>query len=487
MPPTFRSRTISGVSWSLTSQLVRQALTVIVGIVLARLLSPQEFGLVAMVMVIGNFALLIAELGLGAGLVQRREVNEAHFSSVFWLNLLVGLALTGLFAAGAPLVAAFYGEPRLEPLTLALSFLFLLRALTVVPQARLARALDFRGLAIADIAAALIAGGLAIGLALTDHGVWSLVTRLLTAAGASAVLIFILARWRPRPAVSGAALKQLLGFGGSLFASESLGYWSRNLDNLLIGRVLGTAPLGLYSRAYELMLYPLQNVSQAIGRVMFPALSQIQDQPERVKRVHLRVTRVVALLTFPMCLGLLVVAEPFVLALFGEQWRGMIPVLQILCAIGAPQSILTLNGNLYLSQGRADLQLKVGLWLKGLLVVGIVIGVLTGEILGVAACYAGASLLCAYPSFYFAGRLVGLSFLEMLQNLGGVFLCAALMAGAAFAAGRLLLADFAPLTRLLAQIAIGAALYPALILLLRVEAFVDFKTLLLQRLRGRDQ
>jgi len=485
-PTNLRSKTLSGIVWNIVSQFGQQGLMFVIMVVLARLLSPHEFGLVAMVTVITSFANLFAEMGFSAALIQKQDIQPIHLSSVFWLNVIAGGALTLLFILGAPLLAAFYNEPALIPLTIASAVNFSIASLGIVQMTLKTKAMDFQTLSLVEITATGVAGGVAIGLAYGGFGVWSLVGQSLVLSGVTVILLWLLSDWRPRFQLHWGYIKELLGFSVSLFGTNILNYWARNIDYLLIGRFLGTDPLGIYYRAYDIMLVPLTSVSRVLSRVMFPSLALVQSDPQRVRNMFLRLTRTVALASFPMMFGLLVTVEPFVLTLFGDQWREMIPLLRVFALIGLLQSIITLNGNLYLSQGRADLQFKVSLAVKAVAITGIIIGLRWG-IVGVAVGYAVASVLCAYPSFFFAGKLVGLTFRQLLENLASVFVCAAGMAGLVWGLASFIPANWPVWLSLIVQVAVGGGLYLGLIHGLRVKAYQEARALLIeqwQRLRG---
>jgi len=476
----FRERTLSALEWSVGGQVGRQAASFVIGIVLARLLSPEEFGLVAMVTVLTGFAAVLADFGFGAALVQKDDPEERHFSSVFWVNLGAGLLLTLAFAAAAPLVAAFYQTPELVGITAALSLTFVLSSVNVVQRTRLSKALDFQRLSVVELSALVISGGVAIVLAVTGFGVWALVTHAVGRTAVEAFLLWFVNDWRPRRILDRAALRELIGFSGSLMGTQALNYWARNLDDLLVGRAFGEQALGAYNKAYAVMLFPLENISRVIGRVMFPALSLVREDRALVASVFLRSTRAISLLTFPMMLGLFVTAEPFVIGLLGPQWRDMIPILQVLCFVGLVQSVTTLTGSLYLSQGRADLQLRIGVVLKLVTLAGILVGLRWGPV-GVAIGYGVATAINSYPAFRFAGALVGLRFVDLVRALLATLGCAIAMAAGVWAIERLTPVEWSALARLGTNVAAGVAIYAALVLLLRPVALRDVDELIRER------
>ncbi len=473
--------TIRGIAWNVVSRTGRITIRFGIGIILARLLSPREFGLVAMVTVITNFANIFAELGFSAALIQKKDINPEHLSSVFWLNLGAGFFLMMLFMAGSPLVAIFYEEPVLIPLTMLISTNFLISALNIVQNTLLTKSLDFRTLSIVEISAVGISGTVAVIMAYTGFGVWSLAVQSVILSSVTAILLWKFSNWYPSFTFKWHAVQDLLGFSMNLFGTQLLNYWVRNIDYVLIGKFLGTNPLGVYNRAYDLMLFPLNNVSRVLSRVMFPSFSIIQEDKKRVKNIFLKVTRTIALVTFPLMLGLFVTVDVFVITLYGTKWVEMIPILRILCLVGLMQSIGTLNGNLYLSQGRADLQFRVSLVVKIIGITGIVIGLKWG-IIGVAIGYAITSVINAYPAFYFAGRLVNLTYWELLKNLAGIFICALFMAILVAGLGLMLPSTFPHWAMLLVQACCGIIIYVFLIHIFKLQAYHEIYHLIRQQL-----
>ena len=478
----FRQKTLTGITWSIVSQVGRQGFTFVIGVVLARLLSPREFGLIAMVTVITGFAGIFAEFGFSAALIQKQEVQPEHLSSVFWLNLASGLLLMVILMSSSLLIAGFYNEPLLVPLTVLISTNFFFQSASIIQRMLMRKTLNFRTLSMVDVAMIAVSGGVAIVMAYAGFGVWSLAVRSVVGSAVAMALLWRLSDWRPGFTFQWQAVKELLGFSLNLLGTRTLGYWARNIDNLLIGRFLGSNPLGVYSRAYSVLLFPLTNVSLVLSRVMFPSYSIIQEDKRRVKNMHLKITRAIALITFPLAFGLLVTVEPFVISVFGLHWAEMIPILRVFCIVGLIQSVVSLNGSLYLSQGRSNLQLGVAFPLRANSLLGIVIGLRWGGI-GVAIGYATAALINFCPSIYFGGKLIGLTFTEFLRNLSEVFLCGAAMAAAVWGLGLWLPADWPHWGYLATQVLFGAVVYFLLIYVFKVQAYLDLQTLAMEQWR----
>jgi PST family polysaccharide transporter len=382
---------------------------------------------------------------------------------------------------GAPLVGQFYDEPVLVPLTKVIAVTFLIGSAGIVPRARFTRAVDFRTIAIVETSAAGIGGLSAIGLALWDFGVWALAGKEIIRATVTTILFWAFASWRPSFTIRWAAIRELSSFSLNLIGDRTLNYWSRQVDDLLIGRYIGSNALGSYRMAYDIMLFPLRNVSRVISRVMFPSLSSIQDRPAKVKSVFLKVLRTIALITFPLMLGLIATTRPFVLAVFGPSWSSMIPILRILATVGLIQSLGTFNGNLFMSQGRTDLQFKLGIFVKSFRVLAIVVGLWWG-VLGVTLGYALAAWVTAYPMFSYAGGLVDLSVREIVATLSAVFGVAAAMSVLVFGLGLLLPADWSSWMHLACQVPAGIAFYTTTVVLLDLPAYRELQALLASQL-----
>lgn len=478
MIDNFRNRTISGLRWSGISQVGRQLLNFFTSVILARLLSPQEFGLLGMIIVFTGFAQVFSELGLGAALIHKQDLNQSHLNSVFLINLVTGVFLSGIIIACAPFIASFYNEPKLKLLTMVVAINFIIGSFKVVQQSLFQKKLDFRILALIDIIATFIAGFTAIIMALMGCGVWSLVIQSLFLMLISVVMLWRFSSWRPNFSFKVKALKDLLGFSSNLLGFNILNYWVRNLDNLLVGKFIGASSLGIYVRAYSLMLLPISQVTSIISQVMWPALSIIQKNIYRVKDIYLRSTRVIALVTFPMMAALFVVADSFILGIFGIKWKELIPIFRILCIEGFGQGVGTTVGWIYNSQGRTDIQFKWGIFSGIIRFIAFFIGLRWG-VMGVAAAYViSGYFILWYPAWAIPGRLINLRFVEMLRNLAGCFFCAVTMA--IFIWGlKLGLPCFLPhLLQLGIQLPAGFIVYLTLIRIFKLKAYFEVKQIL---------
>ena len=479
---SLRQKTIMGIGWTTVAQIGKQVLQFIISTILARLLTPQDFGLVGIIVVFTGFAKLFGELGFSAALIQRENLEERHYSSIFWLNLMAGLILTGLIMYIAPFVATFYNEPRLAPLAMLIAVNLLINSLNMVQNAILNRVMDFRWLALIEIATVIVAGVVAIVLAMTGYGVWSLAWQMLAASSITAVGLWCVTDWRPHLLFNLSAVAELLGFSANLLGFNVFNYWVRQGDNLLVGKFIGTAALGIYTRAYSIMSLPVSQVTGVLSRVMFPALSRVQNDKACVKRIYLRALGLIALITFPLMMGLMVVADHFVLALFGSKWSAVIPLLWIFSLSGMVQSISGTVGWIYTSQGRTDWMFKWVLGAGTLLIGSFIVGIWIGKVEAVAASYAfSESVVLLYPAFAIPGRLIGMTFSEVIRSVAGIFGCASGMAVVVWTLGLLLPSNCPHWGYLAIQVPFGAFVYLAILHLFRVRAYREVKALLIEQ------
>jgi O-antigen/teichoic acid export membrane protein len=482
---SLRERAISGVGWTTAAQVARQLLGLLVTAVLSRLLTPREFGLVAMIYVFTNFLNALRDMGLSSALVQRPELEHKHINAIFWVNCALGLGLTAIVAAFSPVVAWFYGEPALKSLALVSSLSFSIGSLGLAHRAVLSRNLLFSKVVTAELGAAIFGGIGACVLAWNGFGAWSLVAQSLLTAVVDTLVAWRLSRWRPTLSFESSALQGMVRYGANLAGFTSFNYWTRNLDNLLIGHYLGSIALGLYTRAYTLMLLPVTQTTQVLGRVMFATLSQVQTDTQRAKSIYLAATRVIALVAFPTMLGFFVVADHFIAILYGPGWEKVVPIFRVLCIAGVGQAVGSTVGWIYNSQGRTDLQFRWGVFSSIIMAASFVVGIRWGS-LGVAWAYVVTGyVILWYPAWRIPFALISLTFTEMLANLAAIFLCALVMAAAVWCLRLYLPQDWAASLQLAILVSSGAALYVALCHFWRVRAWIEVCDIAKKRVRGR--
>jgi O-antigen/teichoic acid export membrane protein len=482
MNNTLRHKAISGLSWSAFSQVMQQGMGLIISLILARLLGPSAYGLIGMVAIFTGFGSMFVELGLASGLVQRKVLEAEHASSVFWVNVLMGSMLTLSMASAAPLIARIYSEPALIPIARVSSLAFVLGALGTVQNALLCKEMRFGALAKIDVISTALSGLLGISMALKGFGVWSLVAQSLSSSFVRTLGLWGASQWRPKLLFTLKALREFAGFSGNLLGFNAFNYWVRNADNLLIGRFIGSQGLGLYSRAYQLMVLPVYQISGVAGAVMFPVLASVQHDLARVRSIYLRSIGSVHLIAAPIYVGLFVIADTFVGAVLGERWRGLVPILRILCTCGFFQPVGNSTGWLYTSLGRTDKMFKWGVLTGVMYVVAFFIGLKWG-LLGVTWSYCIVNWAFWYPCWSIPGKLAGLSFTQMLAPLMPTSLCAIAMGIGTWLVGLYLKSVEPTWIVLVMQVLSGTAIYGLLVLGLRVKSGKEVLALIAEQLR----
>jgi PST family polysaccharide transporter len=398
------ARTISSGFVTVFSQGVQFVMNLASVMVLARLLTPKDFGLVAMVTTITGFLRIFNEAGLSTATVQREGITHAQVSNLFWTNVALGGAISLLLAALSPAVAWFYGEPRLVAVTLSLCITFLLTSSAVQHLALLKRQMRFKIIAFIEITSMLIGVLVGVGMALLKFGYWSLVGMQLSTPVMAFLLTWWASRWRPQLPSRCGGTRSLLTFGANLTASSFLWSLARGSDGLLIGRVYGSTSLGLYSRAAALLSRPVQQLLSPIEAVFLPTLSRLQDQPERYRRTIFRVFDMIALFSFPLSAIFLALSHPLTLVVLGHKWESAAGILAGFSLVALAVPLCGIASWLITSQGRGKdflLQSVVG---SSVTITSFCVGLPFGPV-GVATTYSLAILFIAVPiAYYIAGR-----------------------------------------------------------------------------------
>ncbi len=407
---------LGGVFWSTVNQVLTQVVGLVVIAVLTRLLTPADFGLVAMVTLATGFLQILKDFGLGAALVQRRNVSDDEYSTAFWLNLGLGLIFTlGLFFS-AGLISDFYKEPLIETVAKALSFTFLINSVGIVWSNQLVKRVDFKQIFFRNIVSVVGSGTLSIVAAFYGFGYWALIIQSYSLLILNTYLNYRRSRWWPNFRFKSEFLRDLFKFSLPLLGDKSTNYWMRNVDNLLVGRVLGKSDLGYYTKAYSLMLLPVRQLSGTITKVLFPSFSIIQNDVEKIASIYLKISRSIAFVAFPVMINLSIFSEPLVLIVYGDAWRPVIPMFQVLSLLGMFQAIGTLSGNVFLSRGKTLLLFKMGMFSRSVMIAGIVIGLYSNGLMGMIYGYCISSAVAFLPELYFVGSILNTSLWRIIKN-----------------------------------------------------------------------
>jgi PST family polysaccharide transporter len=392
-------KAVKATIWSAFGVYTNRFLSLGIAAVLSRLLTPEDFGTIAMITVISGFMSIFAEAGIGSVAVQFRDFVKRDHQTMFTLSLCLGLFLALLLAGFSSYVAAFFHNPDLKPVAIVMALAFPFSTLGIVPRGLLQRDMRFRAISIVSIVAALFAGLIGIGMAFTGWGYWSLVVQTLANSLISSCAFIWLARLAPVPRWDFRVIKKIFSYSGNLTLFSMINYWARNLDNLLIGRFLGSAPLGYYNRAYQLMMLPLSMLTGVITPVLHSVLAQRQNDIPAMYLGYLKVVKMIGLISIPGMTYAVIMSPELIRVVWGDQWDQTIPIFAILGLNGLFQPIMSTTGTVFLARNKADWLLKCGVVSTILLCSGILFGLPYG-IIGVAIGYTIASFLWVMPLMY---------------------------------------------------------------------------------------
>jgi O-antigen/teichoic acid export membrane protein len=388
-------RTVHAAKWRFASAVVGAASQFATGVVLARLLPPSDFGLMALALIVLGLANGVGDLGIASAIVQRKQLTDRHLRTAFTFSVAFGLAASAILAIAAPIGTMVMNEPAITPVMRWLSLGFAIQGTAVVSDALLRRRLDFkRRFVIATFSYLVGYAGVSVALAVLGYGIWSLVWGGLSQAVLSAVANLTSAPPPVRPLLARAELGDLLTFGMGMTLGSWVNYLARNGDNVVVGRLLGAEALGLYTRAYTLMNLPFTYAAGVMSAVLFPTLSQLQEEPARLQRAYLLMTRLTATLSAPV-MGTMAIAAPhLIVSVYGPRWNGMVTPLQILCAFGYFRALYHIGGIVVQSAGRVYAEVRNQVVYAVVVIVGAIAGTSFG--IGGVALAVGVAIVVMF-------------------------------------------------------------------------------------------
>ncbi|HMQ49216.1 MAG TPA: lipopolysaccharide biosynthesis protein [Saprospiraceae bacterium] len=370
-------KTVKGLTWNGLGSVVVQIDRLLAGIILANLLDPKSFGLIAILTIFVGFGLLFQDLGFGAALVQKKIVTDIQNSSIFWINISIGLILTTFGHFSGFFLAKLFDQEELSQLMTVLSFTFLINSIAIIPLSILKRSVDFKKIAQVTVISSLFSSISAITLAYWGYGVWALVIRALVNSIFSTILYFVVVKWLPKPRFSWKDVKPFIKFGLNYSGAGIFNYFSRKVDDIAIGKFLGSEALGLYSRGYSFLMIPVVSVRNEIIKVMFPILSTKQDDKIVLKTKFLSMVKVIAFLCFPILFGGIATSEFFVEGFLGESWLGMVNIMKIMCVCGLVE-VLNIGEVVFMATGQTGLLLRISIFTRVIFILLILAGVFLG-------------------------------------------------------------------------------------------------------------
>lgn len=474
---SLKDQTVKGTLWGGLERFSVQGITFVVMVIMARILDPQDYGLVGMLAIFIAISQALVDSGFSQALIRKQNRTQTDNSTVFYFNIVVALVLYAILYVTAPLIAGFYRQPLLTDLTRVIGLSVVLNSLVVVQRALLTVKIDFKTQAKASITAAVISGTVGIVMAYTGFGVWAIAVQQLTSLSVNTLLLWIMSRWRPSWCYSWQSFREFFGFGSKLAVSGILDVVYNNLYLIVIGKVFNARDLGYYTRANQFANLPSSNMSGIIQRVTFPVLCTIQDEDERLAATYRRMLRVTAFIIFPLMLGLSAMARPTVLTLLGAKWAQAAPLLSILCLNMMWYPVHALNLNLLQVKGRSDLFLRLEVIKKG---VGVALLCITIPMGLTAMCWGlvAYSLISLVINTHYTGRLIHVGLWVQMRDLAPVLIYS--VTAAVMALAVMYFIPSQPL-KLLAGIVTGLTSYAGIALLMHSPELGELRQLVLRK------
>lgn len=433
---TLKEKTITGLFWNAADKFTSMGLEFVVGIVLARILSPKEFGLIGMIAVFIVISQMFINSGFSQALIRKNDCTQTDYSTAFFFNLAAGTLIFIVLFFSAPLISNFFEEPQLTLLVQVLGLSLIISSLTLIQRTILIQRIDFKLQTRISVIATVFSGGLAIFMALKGFGVWSLVVKTISRDGINSLLLWLWNKWKPTLEFSKKSFQDLFGFGSKLLLSGLIGTIFSNVYYIVIGKYFSAETLGFYTRAELFKNLPSQNIESIITGVGYPVLAKIQDDKQQLKLGFKRLLTTAAFIIFILMFSLAAVSEPLIITLIGEPWRQSILYLQLLCIFGMIVPLNSININMLNVIGRSDLYLKLQFVFQLLTIPVLVIGIFYGIIpMIIAMIINGMVAFCLFGKT--AGEHIGYTIIEQLKDITPSLLIAGLIGSVVYFFGQL--------------------------------------------------
>ena len=470
MPSSLKSKTTIALFWSFTERISQMGIQFVISIILARLLLPEDYGVIGMIIIFMAIAQSFIDSGFGSALIQKKDVNHTDKCSVFYFNIFIAFIVAGLLCLAAPSIASFFNQPILTPITRIMSLNLIISSLGLIQSTMLIKKVDFKTQFQISMVGTSISGCAGILMAYKGFGVWSLVAHSLILHSVRTVLLWVFSKWRPTMIFSFKSLKTMFGYGSKLLLSGLINTIFNNIYFLIIGKMFSAADLGYYTRAVKLKDLPVNSLSLVVRRVTFPVFSSIHDDQQRLKNGVRKALKALVFLNFPLMIGMAVVAEPLVYVLLTDKWASCIPYVKLLCVVGLMFPLHIINLNVLKAQGRSDLFLKLEIIRKLILVIVIaisyrwgIIAIIYGQIL--------QSIIAYCINCYYTGKILKYPLYEQLKDISPYLIISILM-GTCVHCIQLLSFD-SSLFLLIIQTVTGMTFYFVICGLFRLEALME--------------
>lgn len=471
---SLKDKTVKGVIWSSIDRFSAQGIQFVFSILIARLLLPEDYGVIAMLNIFLAVSQTFIDSGFGTALIRKIDRTETDFSTVFYFNIAVASVFYVILFFCAPAIANFYETPLLESVTKVVALNLIINSLSGIHNAKLSIVIDFKSRAKISIITTLLTGAVGLWMAYAGYGVWTLVVQNLLSSVIRTVMLWIIVRWRPQLVFSWKSFKELFSFGSKLLASALLDTLYNNIYTLVIGKVFSPSTLGVYSKAKNLAQFPSSNITSVLQSVTFPVLSTIQNDEERLSDAYKRFLKLSAFVVFPLMVGLAAVADPFIRIALTDKWANAICLLQILCFSLIWYPIHAINLNILQVKGRSDYFLKLEIIKK---VQGVLFLTVTVPMGIVAMCLGKviSSLISLIWNTYYTEKLIGYGYFSQMRDLLPILVHSLVMGGIV-----LLVVNFMPTLwlKLIVGVLVGIVYYIAGAYIMRFPEMDELLTIM---------
>jgi len=478
--PHLRQKIVSGLFWSAVERFGQQGIQFVITIIIARILTPADYGLIGMISIFMGVSMSFINSGFGQALIQRQNATHIDESTIFFFNIFLGFIFFFILFFVAPLIAAFYKQPILTLLIRVMALNLIINSFSIVQNALITKTIDFKRLTKISLISVVISGTVGIILAIKGFGVWSLVVQLIVSNLVKTILLWLFSKWRPLLVFSVASFKSLFSFGSKLLASGLLNQIFDNIYNLVIGKIYTPASLGYYTQAKRIQEMPVNNSISILQRVTYPIYATIQDETTRLKTVYRKTIKAIVMINFPLMIGIMICAYPLIKVLLTDKWLQAVPYLQLLCIIGLFLPLSSVNLNILKVKGRTDIFFYLEIAKKIIITLAILITFRYGIYIMIFGQVC-TSFIAHFLNIYYSGRLINYNIHEQLNDIAP-YLFLSVGVGICIFFGGLFLNSIQITLRLIIQIALFSLLYTVLIHILNLEAYSELKSIINKRL-----
>lgn len=472
-----KDKTLSGVKWNAIGRFSTQGVSFVISILLARILTPSDYGVVGMIGIFMAIAQTFIDSGFGSALIRKKDCSDTDFSTAFYFNIAVGVICYLILFFSAPLIADFFDTPILRDIVRVLSINLFLNSLSIVQSAKLTAAVDFKSQAKVSLAATIVSGCVGLAMAYCGFGVWSLVYQSVSLSLVRTLLLWKITKWKPLRIFSKQSFKYLFGFGSKILTAGLLDTLYANLTTIIIGKFYTPKDLGFYSRGESLATLPSSNLTGILQSVTYPILSKIQDDDNRLIQVYRKYIRITSMVIFFGMFLIAALAKPLIITLFTDKWESSIIYLQVFCFAYMFDHICRLNLNILYVKGRSDLVLRLEV-IKKTISISMIVAAIPFGVLAICISRALYAQIAVIINTYYTGKLFGLGYFAQVKDFIKYFICSFIAVMPAF---MLFYTSLSPILVLVVGACVASLIY--WMMLRKDDSFVEALKLIIKRKR----